>query len=68
MTDTYICELEELTPGTATRVVLEGVPTALQSGVRVIQRMIELTPTPAPPQLPRPSRPSLSRSKEKADS
>ena len=29
MTDAYICELEELVPGTAVRVVLEGLPIAV---------------------------------------
>ncbi len=29
MSDAYICELEELTPGTAVRVVLDGVPIAV---------------------------------------
>jgi hypothetical protein len=53
-------------------VVTEGVPTALQGGVRVIQRMLEATPLPsATSRVPRPALPRVplrSRSQEKAGS
>jgi hypothetical protein len=43
-------------------VVVEGVPTALQGGVRVIQRILGATPLPsATSRVPRPARPSLPR-------
>lgn len=58
-----VLPVKSLASGPAS-VVLEGVPMALQQGVRVLQRVIEVTPTPTT----RPSQPSLSPSKEKADS
>jgi hypothetical protein len=63
-----VLPVKSLASGPAS-VVLEGVPTALQQGVRVIERMLEVSPPAvATPPLPHPSLPGRSGSKEKADS
>ena len=66
-----VLPVKSLASGPAS-VVLEGVPMALQQGVRVLEKMIEVAPLPEAPAEPSPpSAPQLplgSRTREKADS